>query len=140
MSDKKEESTPENSETNQIDAALGDNTKNAAIGWNINQDNRKYTIHNYGPSNLNTPLSKDDLSDEEKELLKAGYMDVIRILPQLFNPIALISAGGKGIPQAGRYKRALKRLRELGLIRRIGDKNENYELTGIGDTIAETLL
>jgi hypothetical protein len=129
MSDK-EENTESN--TNRISGTLGDNATNSVLG----NDNLQIYINQSGQDKT---IDIDALSVEEKELLKACYMNVIIAVYHVGESIPLIYVGPQNFPTEMRYKRSLKRLREYGLIRLIKDKTETYELTGIGDAIAETL-
>lgn len=90
----------------------------------------------------NKPITKDDLSVEEQEILKIGYMKEIVSIPSLTDDYPLIFVGPYHFPIEARYSYALKKLRKKGLIVRIQGcykSGETYELTGIGDEIAGSL-
>ena len=138
MSDQKEEAAPENEEVKQTNITIGDNASGVAAGSNINQT----ITHNYfAPlSTQNKPLTKEDLSTEEKELLKVGYDNEICTVSHLGSHLPMIWVGRHTFPEDIKYKRALKSLRDNQLIRRIVERSiETYELTGKGDAIAKTL-
>lgn len=90
------------------------------------------------PITQNKVIEKYELSHEEQELLKAGYIDgfVIEDLQQ--SSIWLIHTSQRRFFDR-KYNRAIKRLCERGLVIRDNSDSKQYSLTSTGEEFARIL-
>lgn len=137
MIDKKEDSE---SGGVQIDGNVGDYANNIAIGQNILQ------ISINMPDGSSKLISKDDLSSEEQELLKASYADglgdgLIEVSTEQ-EPFLFIQAGRRRFAHI-KYRLALKKLCEhkLATLDPLQEQkhDKHYSLTSPGEELAHGL-
>lgn len=110
-------------------------------GDKVAGDKHETHIHNYGGASK--PITKDDLSVVEQEILKVAYMGNIWESSTLGNSVPLIHDGGAHqFPRDLEHTRALKRLNEFRLIVRNGGggSSKRYETTVLGDEIAKSIV